>query len=128
MIPEMFATPARCHLFNAGMLSGAKQYLDCDLKKTNVSDFSWEIILWADTSEDISINVDSTITSFLDKEGYRPLFVAFMSAATEYNLEHHIKEFDATGLKQVKQRIEGFYRRNKETLGKCREIEKWFKE
>jgi len=51
-----------------------------------------------------------------------------MAAATEYSLENHIKEIDATGLELIKQRVEGFYRRNKATFGKCREIEKWFKE
>lgn len=127
-IPEMFATPERCRLNNRNILSGAKQYLDCNLKKTNVSEISEAILLWTKTSEDMTVEVDSTMASFLEKKDYIPLFVAFMAAVTEYSLENHIKQIDTTGLKLIKQRVEGFYRRNKETFGKCREIEKWFKE
>jgi len=128
-IPEMFATPERCHIYNSDALLGAKQYLDCDLKKIDESEISLGILLWTKTSADITIKVDSTMAPlFLDNNDDHPIFVAFMAAVTEYDLEHHMKKIDTTGLKLVKQRVEGFYRRNKATLGKCREIEKWFKE
>lgn len=126
-IPEMFATPERCHLYNASVLSGAKQYLDCNLEKTNVSEISKAILLWTMTSADITVEVDSTMASLLGNTDHIPFFVAFMAAATEYSLENHIKKIDATGLKLVKQRVEGFYRRNKAVLKKCREFEKWLK-
>ena len=127
-IPEMFATPGRCRLNNRNILSGAKQYLDCNLKKTNVSEISEAIILWTKTSTDIAVEVDSTMASFLGNTDYLPFFVAFMAAATEYSLENHIKEIDVPGLKLIKQRVDGFYRRNKAVLKKCREFEKWLKE
>jgi tetratricopeptide (TPR) repeat protein len=127
-IPEMFATSERCRLYNSSVLSGAKQYLDCNLKKTNVSEISEAILLWTKTSTDITVEVDSTMASFLGNTDYLPFFVAFMAAATEYSLENHLKEIDATGLKLIKQRVDGFYRRNKSALKKCRKFEKWLKE
>jgi len=71
-IPEMFATPERCRLYNGSMLSGAKQYLDCNLKKTNVSEISEAILLWTKTSTDITVEVDSTMASFLGNIDYLP--------------------------------------------------------
>lgn len=127
-IPEMFATPERCRLYNGSVLSGAKQYLDCNLKKTNVSEISEAILLWTSTSADITVELDSTMESFLGNTDYLPFFVAYMAAATEYSLENQIKKIDVTGLKLIKQRVEGFYRRNKAVLKKCREFEKWLKE
>ena len=128
MIPEMFATPERCHLYNKSILAGAKQYLDCDLKKTNVLEISQAIISWSKTSEEIIVDFDSIIKPILENQDNLFLIVAIVGAMTEYALEHQIKEIDASGLKQVKPRVEAFYRRNKATLGKCRELEQWFKE
>ena len=127
MFAEMFGTPERCHTYNPSVLSVAKQYLDCDLQKANINGVADVLMEWSATSSDICIDVDSTVTSFMKEKKDVLLFLAFMAAVTEHNLENNIKRIDVDGMKQVKLRVEDFYKRNKETFGRRPEIEKWFK-
>ena len=128
LISEMFETPERCHVYNDNVRYVAIQYLDCDLKKTNTSAVPKILTEWSVKSDDITIEIDSTVTSLMATESGSPYFIAFIAATIEYDLDNNIKRVDAEGLKQIKQRVEAFYKRNKKTTGKIPAVEKWFKE